>query len=142
AGMAATGSNTVVATDVFVPAHRTLDALRIKFMPSPGEALYPGLTVGYPMGATLAIVACTPALGAAEGGLAVFLARMKAKLVAYGGGLKAADSPATHLRLGEAMAAVRAARLVWADALARLEREGHLAHETPVETLADIRLAS
>jgi 3-hydroxy-9,10-secoandrosta-1,3,5(10)-triene-9,17-dione monooxygenase len=142
AGMAATGSNTVVVEDVFVPEHRTLQAHLLKLAPSPGEALYPDSTVKFPMGPVLAIVACTPALGAAEGGLAAFTDRMKEKLQAYSGGQKAVDSPATQLRLGEALATVRAARLVWEDALARLEREGPSGHETSVETLAAIRLAS
>lgn len=142
AGMAATGSNTITAEAVFVPEHRALQAHLLKLAPSPGEALYPGSTVRYPMGAVLAIVASAPALGAAEGGLAVFTERMKTKIQAHSGGAKSVDSAATHLRLGEALATVRAARLVWDDAVARLEREGHLGHETPLDTLAAIRLAS
>lgn len=142
AGMAATGSNTITAETVFVPQHRTLQAHLLKLAPSPGEALYPGSTVCYPMGAVLAVVACTAALGAAEGGLAVFTERMRNKVQAYSGGAKAVDSPATHLRLGEAIATVRAARLVWEDALSRLERDGPMGHETPLDTLAAIRLAS
>ena len=141
-GMVATGSNTVVAEDVFVPAHRTVEAMRLKFAPSPGEAMHPGGTVGYPMSATLALVAATPALGAAEGALEGFTTRMKAKIAAYTGGMKQSDSPATHLRLGEALATVRAARLVWEDAVRRLEREGPRGHEVSVDTLAAIRLAA
>lgn len=142
AGMAATGSNTIVAEDVFVPEHRTLQAHLLKLAPSPGEALYPDSTVSFPLGPVLAIVACTAALGAAEGGLSAFTDRMKTKIQAYTGGTKAADTPATHLRLGEALATVRAARLVWEDAVARLERQGPMGHETPLDTLAAIRLAS
>jgi alkylation response protein AidB-like acyl-CoA dehydrogenase len=142
AGMAATGSNTISADNVFVPRHRTLQAHLLKLAPSPGEALYPGSNVCYPLGAVLAVVACTAALGAAEGGLAVFTERMRSKVQAYSGGARAADSPAMHLRLGEALATVRAARLVWEDAISRLERDGPMGHETPLDTLAAIRLAS
>ncbi len=142
AGMAATGSNTITAEAVFVPDHRTLQAHLLKLAPSPGEALYPGSTVRYPMGAVLAIVASTPALGAAEGGLAVFIERMRTKVQAHSNGAKAMDSAATHLRLGEALATVRAARLIWEDAVARLDREGQLGHKTPIDTLAAIRLAA
>lgn len=142
AGMAATGSNTVIVDDVFVPAHRTLAAALMKFGAAPGEALHPDSTVGFPMSPALALVAASPALGAAEGALAVFTARMKAKIQAYTGGAKQSDSPATHLRLGEALAMVRAARLIWADAIARLEREGPQGAAVSVETLAAIRLAS
>jgi alkylation response protein AidB-like acyl-CoA dehydrogenase len=142
AGMAATGSNTISADNVFVPPHRTLQAHLLKLAPSPGEALYPGSNVRYPLGAVLAVVACTAALGAAEGGLAAFTERMRSKVQAYSGGARAADSPAMHLRLGEALATVRAARLVWEDAISRLERDGPMGHETPLDTLAAIRLAS
>lgn len=142
AGMAATGSNTISAEEVFVPEHRTLQAHLLKLAPSPGEALYPGSTVCYPLGPVLALVACTAAVGAAEGGLAAYTDRMKTKIQAYTGGAKAAEAPATHLRLGEALATVRAMRLVWEDAVARLERDGPLGHETPLDTLAAIRLAS
>lgn len=142
AGMAATGSNIVVAHDVFVPAHRTLAAVQLKFGSAPGEARHPGANIGYPLSAALALVACSPALGAAEGALASFTARMKAKVQAYTGGARQSDAPATHLRLGEALATVRAARLVWADAVALFEHEGPQGNAIAVETLAAIRLAS
>lgn len=142
AGMCATGSNLVTAKDVFVPAHRTLSAMQMRFGPMPGLALHPDSTVGYAMSPALALVAAAPALGAAEGALAAFTARMKAKVQAYSGGAKQSDAPATHLRLGEALATVRAARLVWADAVALYEREGALGAAMPVESLAAVRLAA
>ncbi len=141
AGMAATGSNTIVAQDVFVPEHRTLAAVLLKFAPSPGEAVHPNTTVVYPMTATLGLVAATPALGAAEGALAAFTERMKAKVQAYSGA-KQGELPVTHLRLGEAIATVRAARLIWEDAVRLLERDGHHGHQTPMETLLALRLAA
>lgn len=140
-GMCATASDTLVARDVFVPEHRTLSAIQLKFLPSPGEAIHPGTTVGYPMTATLALVASSPALGAAEGALAAYTARMREKVQAYSGA-RQGELPATHLRLGEAIATVRAARAVWDDAIRRLERDGQKGHETPVETLLAIRLAA
>jgi len=141
AGMCATASDTIVARDVFVPEHRTLSALQLKFVPSPGELVHPGTTVGYPMTATLALVASCPALGAAEGALAAYTTRMREKVQAYSG-MKQAELPATHLRLGEAIATVRAARAVWDDAIRLLERDGPKGHDTPLETLLAIRLAA
>ena len=142
AGMAATGSNTVTATDVFVPAYRTLSGLQMKFGPMPGLTLHPGTSVGWAMSPALALVAAAPALGAAEGALAAFTARMKAKTQAYMAGAKQSDAPATHLRLGEAMASVRAAALVWEDAVALYEREGPAEAAISVDTLAAVRLAA
>ncbi len=142
AGMAATGSNTVIVEGAFVPEYRSLPAWKLKFGEAPGVAQHPGSTVNYPMSPVLALVAATPALGAAEGALAVFLERMKAKVMAYTVGAKTNDNPATHLRLGEALATVRAARLIWADAIQQLETEGPRGAAVEVETLAAIRLAS
>jgi alkylation response protein AidB-like acyl-CoA dehydrogenase len=141
AGMAATGSNAVRADDVFVPEHRTLEALRLRMTRAPGVELHDGTNVGYPMSAVLALTACTPALGAAEGALAAFQDLARKKVQAYSGA-KQADLPATHIRLGEGIATVKAARLVWQDAIRELEEIGPLGHEAPVANLASIRLAS
>lgn len=141
AGMAATGSNVVTADNVFVPDHMTLPASQMAAGHSPGEALHPDSTLSYPLRAALALAAATPALGAAEGAVEAFTQRMKTKLAAFSGGAKQGDNPSTHLRLGEALASVRAARLVWADAIRQLEAEGPNGAQTPVETSVAIRLA-
>jgi len=141
AGMAATGSNNVVVRDAFVPEHRTLELWRIKMGQTPGEALHAGSNVGWPMGATLALVAASPALGAAEAALDAFTGRMKEKVQSYGF-QKQAEVPATHLRLGEGLATVRAARLVWDDAIRTLERIGPQGPAAAIEDLAAIRLAA
>lgn len=141
AGMAATGSNTVRVEDTFVPQHRTLEAWRLKIDKSGGIARHAGTNVGYPMSPVLALTAATPALGAAEGALAAFERRIREKIQAYSG-MKQAEIPATHLRFGEALATVRAARLVWADAIRELERIGPMGAQAPVTALAEIRLAA
>ncbi len=141
AGMSATGSNTIAADDVFVPEHRTVAAVLLKLAPSPGELAHAGTTVVYPMTATLGLVAATPALGAAEAALADFTTRMSAKLQAYSGA-RQGDLPVTHLRLGEAIATVRAARLIWEDATRLLERDGPMGHLMPLETRLVLRVAA
>ena len=141
AGMAATGSNTVVANDVFVPGYRTLEGWRMALGQAPGDKIFAGTTVVYPLGPTLALTAATPALGAAEGALAFFKTRMSEKVQAYSG-TKQSDLPSIHLRMGEAMATVRAARLVWEDAVSRLERIGPMGGAAPVTDRVSIRLAA
>jgi len=138
AGMVATGSNSIVADRVFVPDYRTL--ITRSPLPSAGELLHSDSTVSYPVAATLALVACTPALGAAEAAVDGFRDRMKVKLQAYSGA-KQAEQAATHLRLGEATATVRAAALLWNDAIARLERLGSSKSPHGMEELAAVRLA-
>lgn len=141
AGMAATGSNTVVVADRFVPEHRTLEGWRIKFDQSEGLTLHPDCAVGFPMVPVLALTAAAPALGAAEGALAAFETRMKEKIQAYSG-KRQLEVPATHLRFGEALASLKAARLVYADAVALLQRIGPLGAKAPVGSIAEIRLAA
>ena len=140
-GMAATGSHAVVLRDVFVPQHMTLPARCMAAGASPGEALHPGSTLGYPMRATLALVAATPALGAAQGAISWFAERMKTKLQAYSGGAKQGDLQSTHLRLGESIADVNAARLVWEEAVRTVERIGPMGPNAPIDAQVSVRLA-
>ena len=140
-GMAATGSHAVVLRDVFVPQHMTLPARCMASGASPGEALHPGSTLGYPMRATLALVAATPALGAAQGAIAWFTERMKTKRQACSGGAKQGDLQSTHLRLGESIADVNAARLVWEEAVRTVERIGPMGANAPIDAQVSVRLA-
>ena len=139
-GMVGTGSNVVVVDDVFVPAHRTIDAAAMQ--DSPGLALHPEPTLRYPLTSTLAIMAATPALGAAEQALEDFTERMKQKLLAYSGGAKQGEQPSIHIRIGEAAATVQAARAVWTDCITTLERHGPLGAAMPIELRAEVRLGS
>ncbi len=140
-GMAATGSNAVVVRDIFVPEHMTLPARQMAAGSSPGEALHPGSTLSYPLRAGLAMVAATPALGAAEAALLWFTERMKTKLQAFSGGVKQGEQQSIHLRLGEATADVSAARLAWDNARAVIEREGPNGAQASLDAQVALRLA-
>ncbi|MBK9009343.1 acyl-CoA dehydrogenase family protein [Novosphingobium sp.] len=141
-GMASTGSNAVVVSDVFVPDYMTLPAREMAAGASPGEALHPGSTLNYPLRAVLTMVAATPAVGAAEAALAWYTERMMNKQQAFGGGARQAEIQTTHMRLGEALAEVRAMRLVWEDARAAIERVGPGGASTPIPAQAALRLAA
>jgi alkylation response protein AidB-like acyl-CoA dehydrogenase len=141
-GMAATGSQAVIVRDIFVPEHLTLPAPLMAAGASPGEALHPGSTLGYPLRAGLALVAATPALGAAEAALDYFRERMKTKLQAFSGGARQGEMQTTHMRLGEAMADVSAARLTWEEACRVIERIGPQGSDAPIETQVWLRLAA
>ncbi|MDX2165413.1 MAG: acyl-CoA dehydrogenase family protein [Deltaproteobacteria bacterium] len=111
-GMRATGSNTVVLDDVFVPTHRTLEGRAL--MQSSGCALefarYPTLPV-------LAFVAAAPALGAAERAVELFRTRVRERVLTYSLGERQIDQPAAQIRLSAALATVRAARASWEAAM-------------------------
>ncbi len=141
-GMVATGSQAVVVRDLFVPEHMTLPATAMAAGASPGEPLHPGSTLSYPLRASLTLVAATPALGAAEAALDYFRERMMTKLQAYSGGARQGEMQTTHLRLGEAIAEVSAARLTWEEACRVLERIGPLGAEAPLDKQVWLRLAA
>ena len=142
AGMASTGSNAVRVNGVVVPDYMTLPAREMAAGASPGEALHPESTLLFPLRATLTLVAATPAVGAAEAALAWFTERMRTKAQAFGGGVRQGELQTTHMRLGDALADVRAMRLVWEDARAALEREGPSGATSPIEAQAALRLAA
>ncbi|MBS1837021.1 MAG: acyl-CoA dehydrogenase [Actinobacteria bacterium] len=117
-GMRATGSDDVRVEGVFVPEHRTLPA---------DELLESGpVTVGdglahLPVMAVLALLAAAPAVGAAERAVAEYESRLRSRVLAYSFGDKAAEQPAAQVRLGTALADVRAARAALDGGVALLE---------------------
>lgn len=120
AGMRATGSNDVVAEDVFVPAHRTIASEELRGEPPPGAALHPEPFVRYPLTPVLVLVAASPALGGAEAAVERFRELVGARVLPYSLGDRQADQQASQIRLADARATVRAARLVWQDAISTL----------------------
>ena len=120
-GMRGTGSNDVVAADLFVPEHLTMLAADLRGeVPPPGAALHPEPFISYPMTPVLVMVACSPALGGAEAAVQEFRRLAAERVMPYSLGERAVERPATQIRLAEALATVRSARLVWEDALERI----------------------
>jgi alkylation response protein AidB-like acyl-CoA dehydrogenase len=100
-GMAGTGSNTVVAEDVFVPAHRALP------LPDILEARYPerhnsdSAYFSLPAVAVLIVNAGGTPVGTAMGALDAFLERLPGRQITYTSYAVQAEAPVTHLQLGE-----------------------------------------
>jgi alkylation response protein AidB-like acyl-CoA dehydrogenase len=101
-GMAATGSNTIVAEDVFVPAHRALP------LPDLVEANYPARHnsdnpyFNYPLVTVMAVNAAGTPWGTALGALDAFLERLPGRAITYTDYAVQAEAPVTHLQVGEA----------------------------------------
>ena len=112
-GLRASGSNSVVAKDVFVPAHRYLSLPQAIGGVNPGSAhhgesrLYNSAIVP-----VLALGIVPAALGIAQGALEVFKQRLPGKVVSYTMGEIQQDMPATHMQVGMAASKIDAARLV------------------------------
>ena len=101
-GMSATGSNTVVAENVFVPAYRTQP------LPAMLDARYPDRhTAGnpyfnYPLAAVLTVNAGGTPVGTARGAMDAFLERLPGRGITYTNYTNKAEAPVTHLQLAEA----------------------------------------
>jgi 3-hydroxy-9,10-secoandrosta-1,3,5(10)-triene-9,17-dione monooxygenase len=101
-GMCATGSNDVIVTDAFVPAHRLVRVVDIYRGSAPGAALHDADTYRWPMVPALALLAAMPALGSAERAAAVFAERLSQRVLAYEG-VRQKDKPIAQAHLSEAL---------------------------------------
>src|SRR6185436_2780615 len=106
-----TGSKDVEAAEQFVPDHRTLSVADTKGGATPGSAVNPGVIYRMPMFALFPYYLSGVALGVAEGMIDSFTsgARERAGRMT---GARIAEIQSTQIRVGEAAAYARAARVV------------------------------
>jgi alkylation response protein AidB-like acyl-CoA dehydrogenase len=101
-GMAATGSDTIVAENLFVPTQRTMP------LPQMLEARYPprhnaeNPYFNYPLAPVLVVNAGGTPVGAARGALEAFHERLPGKGITYTNYTNKAEAAVTHLQVGEA----------------------------------------
>ena len=101
-GMAATGSNTVVAENVFVPGYRAMP------LPHMLEARYPerhnagNPYFNYPLAPVLTVNAGGTPVGTARGAMDAFLERLPGRGITYTNYTNKSEAPVTHLQLAEA----------------------------------------
>ncbi|HAM47955.1 MAG TPA: flavin-dependent monooxygenase [Alphaproteobacteria bacterium] len=123
AGLAGTGSKDFVIADAFVPDHRThsmVDAFRID---NPGQEMFPGDLFKYPFGQMFANAIAAPPIGAATAMLELFCDYTKQRGNALGGvtgGSSYAQDPTIQMRVAEADALIRGARLRMRDNFNRM----------------------
>ena len=120
AGMRGTGSNTVVLDEVFVPTERTFSGEEFRSADPPGAALSADPMLRHPVTPVLCLMAAAPALGGAEAAVDLLREQGKNRVLAYSLGDRQAEQPAAQIRLSTALATVRAARLVWQEAIDQL----------------------
>ena len=98
-GLRGTGSKSVAAENIFVPAHRTLNWAAAGDGTAPGGKVHPSPLYRTPMMAFFPFFIASPGAGIARGGLDAFIAEMKdaadTGLQAAGG---IADDPTAHRR--------------------------------------------
>ena len=130
AGLRGTGSCSLVAKDVTVPAHRFISFVDARKGKNPGGHLHDGMLYDAPLGPPLAIALCGPAVGIAEGAIRDFIDYVPGRTNPHLRGAAQIDSPITHQTVAEARAQPDAARVLLHraadDIHAAAERGGHM----------------
>lgn len=141
AGMRATGSNDVVITDVWVPAHRLVSVIDIYGGTTPGATLHDAAPYRWPMVPALALVAAMPALGSAERVTELFAERLSKRVLAYSGAAQK-DQPAAQIRLGSARVRLRALHGLVTDTVAQIQSAVTAGQRVSRAQRADARAAA
>jgi len=143
-GMAATGSNTVIAENVFVPAHRSMP------LPDMLEARYPvsrhnarNQYFNYPLASVLTVNAGGTPVGIARGALETFRENLPGRGITYTTYTNKAEAPVTHLQLAEAALTIESADAHVRRAAALMDQaSGPMSMETRVKSRAHISYAT
>jgi alkylation response protein AidB-like acyl-CoA dehydrogenase len=133
-GLRGTGSHDVVADEVFVPKHRTLSLLD-------GPLLSDVPLYRFPIFGFFALSIAAAALGNARGAVED-LVHLAAGKVGQGSRRTLAERSATQAAVGEAEAALRAARAYYYEAIDDAWRAAQESEPVPVELRAGLRLAA
>ncbi|MAJ93573.1 MAG: oxidoreductase [Rhodospirillaceae bacterium TMED63] len=134
-GLRGTGSCSLVAKNVDVPAHRFISFIDGRVGKTPGGHLHDGTLYKAPLAPSLAIALCGPAVGIAEGAINDFIGYVPGRTNPQLRGAAQIDSPLTHQTVAEAKAQVDAARML----LHRAADDIHEAAEHGGEMLVEIR---
>ncbi len=110
-GLRGTGSKSVVAENIFVPAHRSVSWASTGDGTAPGAKVHDSPLYRTPMMAFFPFFIASPGAGIARGGLEAFIAEMKERRTADFKPLGA--SPTIQLRIAEASALIDAADLLY-----------------------------
>ncbi len=102
-GMAGTGSNTIVAENLFIPHHRCQplpNMLEARYPTTRHNAAHPYFNL--PLASVLIVNAGGTPLGIARGAMEAFFARLPGRPITYTTYANQVEAPITHLQVGEA----------------------------------------
>jgi len=142
AGLRGTGSCSLVATDVDVPAHRFISFVDGRAGRTPGGHIHDGSLYKAPLAPPLAIALCGPVVGIAEGAVRDFIGYVPGRTNPHLRGAAQIDSPLTHQTVAEAKARVDAARMLLHRAADDIHEAAERGGEMPVDIRARIRMDS
>lgn len=100
-GLAGTGSNTTVADEVFVPAHRMLPIASQMLLTFPSERNRDAAYWRIPAALFLISQAAGAPVGIARGALEAFMERLPGRLITFTDYTSQAEAPVTHLQVAE-----------------------------------------
>jgi 3-hydroxy-9,10-secoandrosta-1,3,5(10)-triene-9,17-dione monooxygenase len=112
AGLSGTGSNSVVAKDVLVPAHRFLSIPKAIEGSFPGRETATGDLYHAAPVPVLTLFLCGPAIGIARRALEHFRKRLPGRVIAYTFDQPQIESAVTHAQVGEAATKIDTANLL------------------------------
>ena len=113
-GMCGTGSNDIVATDIFVPEHRILEGTHFLNSNGPGTEIHSNPLYRIPIVPFTSITTMIPALGAARAAVARYSGNSLERTV-VGSQIKSKDRPAVQIRLSRADVMARTAEMIVRD---------------------------
>jgi 3-hydroxy-9,10-secoandrosta-1,3,5(10)-triene-9,17-dione monooxygenase len=139
AGMVGTGSNDMIAKDVFVPAARSESLLDMSVGRGSGSKWLESPCYRHPMLPFLAMTAAIPAVGAARRAVDLFKERLGTRSI-YGTVGKQAERASSQMRLAHAAVRVESAETLLRDAGHAVTRWGARDEICPPEERARMRL--
>ncbi len=108
-GMTATGSSTVLAKDLFVPANRVQKLAEMTEGRYSSSRSSDNPYYRYPLASVLAVNGAGTPVGIARGALELFPERIHGRPITYTTYMNKAEAPVTHLQVGEAALTVDSA---------------------------------
>lgn len=139
-GLRGTGSCSVVAENVFVPAHRYLSLRAAIAGKAPGVERQQGWLYRAAAVPVLALAITPAALGIAEAALATFMDRLPGREVAYTQREMQQDMAVTHLQVAEAATKMATARLILCHCADEIETAARAGEEMAFAKRARVRM--
>jgi alkylation response protein AidB-like acyl-CoA dehydrogenase len=134
-GMAGTGSNTVVADNVFVPSRRAQAMPDMVAANYPARHNSPNPYFNYPLAPVLVVNAGGTPIGIARGAYEAFMERLPGRGIAFTSYTNKTEAPITHLQVGEAALTIDSAQAHVRHATAILDTP----RDTPLTTAARVK---
>ncbi|MFT7218807.1 MAG: 3-hydroxy-9,10-secoandrosta-1,3,5(10)-triene-9,17-dione monooxygenase [Candidatus Azotimanducaceae bacterium] len=139
AGMVGTGSNDMVAKELFIPEARSESLPNMAIGRGSGTAINDSPRYKHPMPTLLSLAAATPAIGSAKRLLEVFQERLGGRAI-YGTLTKQAGRQSAQVLLGNSTVQVQSAEILIRAVADQLDSWGHREEVCPPEERCRMRL--